>query len=174
MASKHYLCAFSLTTALLLLFLPSVSGSEAPFTENSARKVIRVVDGDTLVLDPNEKVRLIGVDTPETVHPKKVVECFGREAGEFMKKLVSGKKVRLEFDEANTFVSHKDRYGRTLGYVFLEDGTLLNAEIIRQGYGHAYTRFPFRYLEEFRSLERRAREQGLGLWADCSQRAYRP
>ena len=102
------------------------------------RDVERVVDGDTLVLDGGERVRLIGVDTPETVHPKKPVERFGKEASGFTQKLAEGKRVRLEYDAERT-----DRYGRTLAYVFLEDGRLLNLEIIEQGYGHAYTKYPF-------------------------------
>jgi len=78
--------------------------------------------------------------------------------------MVQGKRVRLEFDPANTNIGHKDRYKRTLAYVFLEDGTFLNAEIVKQGYGHAYTRFPFTYLDEFRQYEREARERRRGLW----------
>ena len=77
---------------------------------------------------------------------------------------MEGKRVRLEFDQANAVRAHKDRYGRTLPYVFLEDGTLLNAEIIKQGYGHVYTQFPFARMEEFRRLEREARKQRRGLW----------
>ncbi len=110
-------------------------------------------------------MRLIGVDTPETKHPKKPVQYFGKEASAFTKHMVEGKRVRLEFDQANAHLGHRDRYKRTLAYVFLEDGTLLNAEIIRQGYGHAYTRFPFARAEEFRQYEREARGAELGLWA---------
>ena len=73
--------------------------------------------------------------------------------------MVEGKRVRLEYDW-----ERRDKYGRTLAYVYLEDGTFLNAEIIRQGYGFAYTRFPFKYMEEFRKLEQDAREGGRGLW----------
>jgi micrococcal nuclease len=82
--------------------------------------------------------------------------------------MVQGKRVRLEYDPANAVRGHKDstQQRRTLAYVFLEGGTLLNAEIIRQGYGFALTRFPFSRLEEFRQLEREAREQRRGLWAD--------
>lgn len=134
---------------------------------NGERKVVRVVDGDRLILSPNERVRLIGVDTPETKHPKKPIECFGREATEFTTRIAAGKMVSLRLDEVNAVVGHKDKYGRTLGYVYLEDGTFLNAEIIRQGFGHAYTRFPFRYLEKFTALQREARERGVGLWSDC-------
>ena len=123
------------------------------------RRVVRVVDGDTLLLDRKERVRLIGVDTPETVDPRRPVQRFGKEASAFTKRMVEGKKVRLEYDQDRT-----DRFGRTLAYVYLEDGTFLNAEIVRQGYGHAYTRFPFKYLEEFRGYEREAREAQRGLW----------
>jgi len=123
------------------------------------RLCIRVIDGDTLVLDGNEKVRLIGVDTPETVHPQKPVERYGKEASVFTRALAEGKRVRLEYDQQRT-----DKYGRTLAYIYLEDGTFLNAEIIKKGYGFAYTRFPFKHLEQFRQLERRAREEGRGLW----------
>jgi micrococcal nuclease len=123
--------------------------------------VDRVVDGDTVIVTGVGAVRLIGVDTPETVHPRKSVEAFGAEASTFLKHLVLSQPVRLEFD-----VNRTDRYGRTLAYLFLSDGTFVNAEIVRQGYGHAYTQFPFKYLEEFRQLEREAREHKRGLWRD--------
>jgi micrococcal nuclease len=151
----------------------STVGTPAQFEESAAqagdlRKIVRVVDGDTIVVSPNEKVRLIGVDTPETVHPKKPVACFGREAKQFTRDAVEGKTIRLVLDNVNTKRRHKDRYGRTLAYAYLADGTMLNAELIRQGYAHAYTRFPFRYLVEFRELERAARAEALGLWSSCS------
>ena len=82
--------------------------------------------------------------------------------------MVEGKRVRLEYDQ-----TRRDRYGRTLAYVYLEDGTHLNAEIVKQGYGHAYTRFPFRYLEEFRRYEREARESRRGLWKERSHERRR-
>jgi micrococcal nuclease len=126
---------------------------------NDLVTVKRVIDGDTLLLSNRERVRLIGVDTPETKHPKKPVERFGREAYLFTKRMVEGKEVRLEFDWQK-----RDKYGRLLAYVYLTDGTFLNAEIIKQGYGFAYTRFPFKYLEEFRRYEREARENRTGLW----------
>jgi micrococcal nuclease len=129
------------------------------------RFVIRAIDGDTIVVSPNEKVRLIGVDTPETVHPKKAVQCFGKDAKEFTRKMAERKPIRLVLDESNAARNHKDRYGRTLAYVYFDDGTMLNAELIRRGYAHAYTRFPFHYIVEFRQLERTS--QGVGLWASC-------
>lgn len=141
---------------IVLCFVSCNSFAEEP----ELRLVLRVVDGDTIVLDGNEKVRLIGVDTPETVHPTKPVEYFGKEASAFTKKLCEGKKVRLEYDWQRS-----DRYGRTLAYVYLVDGIFVNAEIVKQGYGFAYTKYPFKYLEEFRQYERDARVSNAGLWA---------
>ncbi len=153
----------SLLPAVMLLSCYLLSHAQAADAISPVRQVTRVIDGDTLVLDGDEKVRLIGVDTPETVHPKKPVERFGKEASVFTKRQAEGKKVRLEYD---TGTGRKDRYGRTLAYVYLPEGTLLNLEIVRQGYGHAYTRFPFSRMEEFRAAEREAREEGRGLWAE--------
>ena len=119
----------------------------------------RVVDGDTIVVEGIGKIRLIGVDTPETVHPRKPVEYYGKEASNFTKKMVEGKKVRLEYDWQK-----KDKYRRTLAYVYLKDGTFLNAEIVKQGYGYAYTKYPFKYLEQFRKYGKEARENKRGLW----------
>ena len=162
------LLAWALFNAPNLVVLgPLAHGAENRETEPAARQVTRVVDGDTIVLSPNDKVRLIGVDTPETVHPKKMVECYGKEAKEFTRSTVAGQKIRLVLDEANAGQRHKDRYGRTLGYVYLRDGMMLNAELIRRGFAHAYTRFPFRYLVEFSRLEQEARGRGAGLWSSC-------
>ena len=137
----------------------------ATFTASSpVVQVARVIDGDTLLLSNGERVRLIGVDTPELHHPLKPVQYFAREASEFTREMAEGKRARLEYDWQN-----RDRYGRLLAYVYLEDGTFLNAEIIRQGYGFAYTKYPFRYREEFRQYEREARENGRGLWKHKEQ-----
>ena len=127
--------------------------------------VLRAVDGDTLevrIAGRIEKVRLIGVDTPESVHPNKPVEHFGKESSAFLRRLATGRRVVLRDDPE---ARNRDRYGRLLRYVFLEDRTLVNAEIIRLGYGHAYVKYPFSRMEEFRDYERQARRRGLGLWA---------
>jgi micrococcal nuclease len=144
-------------------------GISEQFRESRTEKrlVIRVIDGDTIVVSPNEKVRLIGVDSPETVHPKKAVQCFGNDAKEFTRSMIESKSIHVVLDDANAARNHKDRYGRTLAYVYFDDGTMLNAELIRRGYAHAYTRFPFRHVVEFRQLESIARSQAVGLWASC-------
>jgi micrococcal nuclease len=135
------------------------------------RTCTRVVDGDTVILDGGERVRLIGVDTPELHRPNTPVQYYAREARAFTRRLAEHRAVRLDYDQ-----TRRDRYGRTLAYVFLEDGTFVNLEIVRQGYGFAYTRFPFRYMEAFRAAERAARESGAGLWArpDSLSRAASP
>jgi micrococcal nuclease len=131
-------------------------------------KVKQVVDGDTLVLEDGQRIRLIGVDSPETGSvSRKPSERFGKEAAEFTRRMAEGKRVRLEYDQATAVRGYTDTtpQKRLLAYVFLEDGTLLNAEIIRQGYGYAFSKYPFARMEEFRRLEREARENRRGLWA---------
>ena len=131
-------------------------------------QVLKVNDGDTIVVDMNgveETIRFIGVDTPETHHPSKPVQCFGRAASEFTTYQLDGQLVRLEADPLN---SNRDRYGRLLRYVYLQDGTLLNESVIEEGYGFAYTSFPFTKAEEFEALERLAREENRGLWQGCN------
>ena len=153
---KWSLPGLIVVAVLAAFFNPSDPG----VTSGEFEYVQRVVDGDTLVLGTGERVRLIGVNTPETVHPKKAVEAFGKEVSAFTKRMVEGKLVRLEFDPLSSRRSDgKDRYSRTLAYVFLQDGTHLNAEIIRQGYGFAVSSSPPRkYQNQFRQLEREARE----------------
>jgi micrococcal nuclease len=138
-------------------------------TAGSAEVVTRVIDGDTIVVAGIGTVRLIGVDTPETVDPRKPVELFGKEASEFTRRLAEGKVLRLEFD-----VQRLDKYQRTLAYAYLPDGSMLNAEIVKQGYGHAYVKYPFKYLDEFRAYEREAREAGRGLWSEPTGTAAMP
>ncbi|MFQ5818037.1 MAG: thermonuclease family protein [Terriglobia bacterium] len=147
------------------VFQPSGSFRPAPTPSDAWRGVEWVVDGDTLVLDGGERVRLIGVDTPELGSSPRArlpgqPDPFAEEATAFVRTQVAGKRVRLAYGQDPT-----DDYGRTLAYVYLEDGTFLNAELIRQGYGRAFTRFPFAYREEFRGLEAEARENRRGLWA---------
>jgi micrococcal nuclease len=127
----------------------------------TTRTVVRVVDGDTIVLDGQEKVRLIGVDTPELHHPTKPVQYFAREAAAFTTQHLEGKTVHLAYDW-----QRQDRYRRTLAYVCL-DGELVNETIVRDGFGFAYVKYPFTaaLMERFRAAEQQARDAGRGLWA---------
>ncbi|MDR3312548.1 MAG: thermonuclease family protein [Spirochaetaceae bacterium] len=146
------------------------SWHDADLTRMLEAEVIRHVDGDTVgvrIKNPPggikavETIRMIGVDTPETVHPRREVEHFGREASDWTKQALLHKQVFLAFDW-----ELRDKYNRLLAYIYLPDGTLHNADLVRGGYGHAYTRFPFQFMEEFRSLEKDACEQKRGLWGD--------
>ena len=146
-------------------FLCGLAAALLLYMQASAAAVVvqRVIDGDTVVLEGGERVRLLGVDTPELKHPLAQVRAFAREASDFTRREIEGKNVRLEYDW-----DRKDHYGRTLAYVYREpDGFFLNVEIIKQGYGFAYTRFPFKFLEDFRAAERAAREGNAGLWSDA-------
>lgn len=139
-------------------------------------RVVRVVDGDTIVINRgqgNEKVRLVLVDTPETVHPKKPVQYFGKEASAFTKSQLTGRDVYLEKD-----VTERDKYSRLLRYVWLgipqtrEDLRTLcfNARLLLGGYAHVYTYPPdVKYVNEFRAFQREAQTQGAGLWGNNSQ-----
>ena len=149
-----------LSRAWVVPLLASVLAIAA--TPRTERFCERAVDGDTILLRGGERVRLIGVDTPELHHPVKPVQYFAREARDFVQSKVAGRRVWLEYDQ-----QRRDRYGRTLAYVFLEDGTLLNLALIQQGYGFAYLKYPFRedYMRRFRSAEREARNGDRGLWA---------
>jgi micrococcal nuclease len=127
--------------------------------------VERVVDGDTLVVrldDQSIKVRLIDVDAPESVDPRRPVQRFARESAAFIRQLVEGKTVRLAYEPAGARI---DRYGRTLAYLHrVDDDIFVNRELVAKGYAFAYVQYPFQYMEDFRAAERSARERGLGLW----------
>jgi micrococcal nuclease len=143
---------------------PAVLGTTSP----GFYKVSDFADGDTITVDMNgtqEKIRMIGVDTPETHDPRKAVQCFGQAASDFTKNLIGTNPVRLEADPLG---SNRDRYDRLLRYVYLPDGRLVQAEIIKQGYGFAYTSFPFGKSDEFKQYEKEARETSKGLWSTCT------
>ncbi len=132
----------------------------------ASASVVNVVDGDTVDVRLDGQVvrlRLIGIDTPETVDPRKPVQCFGREASNKAKELLTGKTVSLEVDPSQ---GERDSFGRLLRYVWLPDRTLFNLEMISQGYAHEYTfATPYRYQAVFREAQRLAREAGRGLWS---------
>jgi micrococcal nuclease len=148
-----------------ILLLAACSQTAQPDGEADHAVVTRVVDGDTVEVRFGGReldVRLIGIDTPESVRPDAPVGCFGPEASAYTSARLEGVRVRLEFD-----VERLDRFGRTLAYVWLGD-ELLNETLLRRGYA-LVTTFPpnVRYVERFRDAQRLAREEGLGLWSAC-------
>jgi micrococcal nuclease len=153
---------------------PATLGNEPPGLEEA--HVIRVVDGDTIVVEVTgrtegpgagaateggeERVRLIGIDTPESVKPGSPVECFGREASAAAKALLEGQDVQLVKD-----VEERDAYDRLLRYVYI-GREMANARLVANGYASAYTYPPnVRHADLFVDLERQARERALGLWS---------
>jgi len=138
----------------------SVRPESAGDTNAQVAVVKRVIDGDTVLLESGLRVRLLGIDTPETKHPDRPVEAGGAEAAVLLRSLVEGREVRLEFDK------HRfDRHRRALAYVFLGD-RFVNAELVRAGWSRAETRFPLRstYKQRLRAAENEARAERRGLW----------
>jgi micrococcal nuclease len=136
-----------------------------------AARVVRVVDGDTVLValgagGTQERVRLIGVDTPETVKPRTPVQCFGRAASAEAHRLLDGRSVRLVPD-----VEARDRYGRMLAYVYRRpDGLFVNAELARRGFARQMTIPPnVRFADRFGALVAQARRAGRGLWKACGE-----
>lgn len=124
--------------------------------------ITKIIDGDTVELESGEKVRYIGIDTPELHHPQKGVECFGKEASDANTSLVLGKTVRLQKD-----VSETDRYGRLLRYVWLED-TLINETLVAEGYARAVSYPPDTlYQQKFVAVQLNAMNKKLGAWTAC-------
>lgn len=125
-------------------------------------------DGDTLSVDMNgrvEKVRFIGVDTPETHKPNTPVQCYGIAAAAYTKNLIGGQSVRLAADSQTT---NRDRYQRLLRYVYLPDGRLVNKLLIENGYGFYYPYFSFSKSTEFAAAQASAQAAHKGLWGNCS------
>ena len=135
----------------------------------STARVIRAVDGDTIVVavgGREERVRYIGVDTPETVKPGTQVQCFGKRASAYNHALVDGRTVRLVGD-----AEARDRYGRLLAYVYrADDGLFVNAALVRGGYATTLTIAPnVAHASELAALAAEARRAGRGLWSTCSR-----
>lgn len=139
----------------------AAANTSSPLTATHA-KVTSVVDGDTVELEGGARVRIVGIDTPETVDPRKPVQCFGVEASKRMRELVEGKTVALETDTQGDTV---DKYGRALRYLSL-DGADVGAKMIGDGYAYAYTEFPHSRNETYVFLEGLAKNAKRGLWAD--------
>jgi len=146
--------------------------SAHPTSLDDFHPVIKVVDGDTVVVQIEGRattLRIIGLDTPETVDPRRTVQCFGKEASDMAKILLTGKRIRIETDESQ---GERDKYGRTLAYIYMENGVLFNRYMIAEGYGYEYTYdLPYRYQAVFKAAEVSARAAKKGLWSDgaCSE-----
>jgi len=130
-------------------------------------EVIRVVDGDTIVVAFNhepETVRLIGINTPETVAPNRPVDCYGPEASAFLKELLTHKIVELVSDPSQDDL---DKYKRLLRYVYL-DGENINALLIEKGFAREYTyKKAYEHQAQFRGLQKAAKKYDIGLWGAC-------
>ena len=152
----------------------SVAGKPAMTAKSETVFVERAVDGDTLKLSDGRRVRLIGMDTPELHYSEKLlrdaqksgrdiktIQALGKKAADFTRRLCEGRPVRLELDVRKT-----DKYGRLLAYVYLEDGTFVNAKIVEEGYAQVMTIPPdVKYADYFLKLLKEARENRRGLWA---------
>ena len=145
---------------LVLVLLASLACGPADATQAATLRVRQVIDGDTITVSGVGTVRLIGVDAPEKTGGYRQSEPFGDAATRFMKELLDGKLVRLEYEG-----ERKDQYNRTLAYVYLEDGTLANEAIIRAGYAETYRRFAYALKPRFQAAEKEAREAHRGMWA---------
>jgi len=148
---------------------PTIAPSPTPYVLTDLDKkrmyrVVRVVDGDTFDIDfrgKTERVRLLAIDTPESVDPRKPVQCFSKEATKKLEELSLNKYVRLVYDKAQ---GDRDKYQRFLRYAY--DGKLfINREMVVKGYAFSYKSYPTKYLKEFNKLEANARDKNLGLWS---------
>ena len=158
---------YTATTSNDLSIVPITTAYFDTIPLSKIYRVTSVIDGDTLKVTEDGltvTVRMIGIDTPETVHPSKPVQCFGKEASEKAKALLTDAVVHLEFDNSQGI---HDKYGRLLAYVFLENGTNVNEYMIVEGYAYEYTyNVPYKYQYAFKEAEVSARVQKKGLWAD--------
>lgn len=143
------------------------------FSQNALFKVMKVLDGDTFEISVNDKifsVRMMGIDTPETVDPRKPVQCFGKEASDMNKNLISSTNVRLKIDKN---IKSLDKYNRILAYVYREDGLFVNKFLLENGYAREYTFSNQKYemQTEFKKMQKEAKKNKRGLWGDICNEA---
>jgi micrococcal nuclease len=143
--------------------VPREASASSTTTESyQYARVVRVVDGDTVEIEGGQKVRYIGINTPESVDPRREIQCFGKEASEENRRLVEGKTVRLEKD-----ISETDKYGRLLRYVYV-DSLFINDALVRTGFAHASTYPPdVMYASLLNDAQNVARDNKSGLWSHC-------
>ncbi len=168
------------TIAIIIILIGLITGSIKKeeilsiFQDNSTQTqefagkylVTKVVDGDTYKINyegKEQKVRLIGIDTPESVHPNKEKNTnYGKQASNYVKQLIENQYITLEFD-----ISKTDKYGRLLAYVYLENGEMLNEKLIKEGYAKVATYPPnVKYVDDFKSLQEEARKNKEGFWKE--------
>lgn len=147
----------------------STNTPPAPAPRPDTYRVDRVVDGDTVRIIRNGKsvpLRLIGGDTPETVHPTRPVECYGPEASAEAKRLLTGKRVQVVYDPTQ---GRLDKYGRDLVYLHLPDGRDFMEHMIATGHAEEYRyRTDYQRMDDYRAAERHAQDTGAGMWSRCS------
>ncbi len=165
---------FGLIGIMLLAILAKAAPAKPPASSvalsGDTMAVTQIYDGDTIAVQRGasiEKVRLLGIDTPETKDPRKPVQCFGREASDRTKSLLMGRRVRLEMDPSQ---GERDKYDRLLAYVWRDDGLFVNKNLLEDGYANEYTyqSNPYKYQAEFRAAASQAQQQGKGLWASST------
>lgn len=159
-----FVVSLLLISTLLIVGCGAVPAVQAPAVKGIPAKITRVVDGDTMKVsldDKEETIRLLLVDTPETVHPNKEVQPFGPEASAFAKKLLTDQDVVLEFD-----VSERDRYGRLLVYLWIGD-RMFNELLLEQGLARVAYVYPpdIRHVDRFREIQKTAQLAGIGIWS---------
>ena len=143
-------------------------GNDVNIDSEKYYPVSYVVDGDTFKVNVEAKeitVRVLGINTPETVDPRKPVECYGPEASKEAKELLTGRRVRLVFNPNREL---KDKYNRYLAYVYRDDGLFYNELMIKEGYAREYTfGTPYSMQKEFRGIETESKSAKIGLWSAC-------
>lgn len=170
---RHSWVATLLVVLIWILFFNGDSGWVGTANQTVERdqpglySIASFVDGDTIGVNMNghvEKVRFVGVDTPETHKPNTPVQCYGPAASAFTKNLIGTNHVRLVSDSLST---DRDRYNRLLRYVYLPNGTLVNEQLIQNGYGFYYPYFPFTKADQFAADQESAKAAHKGLWGNC-------
>ena len=161
------------STVLALVLIASITGAadaaggnDAPLPRERVL-VAEVIDGDTIIVLRGwrqETVRLIGVDTPEIGRPGTPVQFYGPEAADFTRRSLLHQQILLAFEPPDRPGGSTDQYHRTLAYVITEDGRNFNCELVRLGYGRVYSRYPFRYQQDFDRAQQAARIAGIGIW----------
>ncbi len=165
---------FTLTVIVLLFTLANNAGlldkykTKVVTSQPGLYTVSQFIDGDTVEIAMNghyEKIRLVGVDTPETHKPNTPVQCYGPAASAYTKTVLTNQKIRLVSDELST---DRDRYGRLLRYIYLPDGTNFNERLIQTGHAFYYPYFPFTKSAEFEADQAKAITEHTGLWGNCN------